>query len=191
MINQQSLLNQKNLAEKNLLLFFELTQKDLSQSSAKFMEIEQNLFTLMSRINIFEKELAKIQIEKKEVEVQENKLPNTKENTHEEEKDTQKSRKEPLLHSLFSISLSDSPQSFNNQIIFLKQKRFSKRCTNCPHINAKHYAKNMCVKCYHAKGRNKNAWNCEHVTKKHYALGLCQNCYHVNYVHKKKQKNIL
>ena len=47
----------------------------------------------------------------------------------------------------------------------------------CSHVNRKHYAKGMCMTCYHRAGRTKKAWTCPHTHKVHYALGLCQNCY--------------
>ena len=47
----------------------------------------------------------------------------------------------------------------------------------CPHKDRKHYAKNLCINCYHRYGRSKRAWLCEHIDKPHYAHGKCQNCY--------------
>ena len=52
----------------------------------------------------------------------------------------------------------------------------------CPHKNRKHYAKvkfsnkdyqNMCIDCYHRRGRTKKAWLCSHSEKLHYSKGLC------------------
>ena len=50
---------------------------------------------------------------------------------------------------------------------------------NCPHTDAKHYAKGMCNHCYHMFGRNNAglATQCEHKTKRNYCKGLCLNCY--------------
>ena len=48
---------------------------------------------------------------------------------------------------------------------------------DCPHKSRKHYAKNMCINCYHRKGRTKKAWACAHREALHYSKGLCQNCY--------------
>ena len=45
----------------------------------------------------------------------------------------------------------------------------------------KHYAKNMCITCYHRVGRTKKAWACSHSDKLHYSKGLCQNCYLATY----------
>ena len=59
----------------------------------------------------------------------------------------------------------------------LETKRKSKIITACPHVQRKHYAKNMCNNCYHKTGRNKNAWECDHKDRKHYAKGFCQMCY--------------
>jgi hypothetical protein len=39
----------------------------------------------------------------------------------------------------------------------------------------------MCYNCYHSKGRDKKAWKCIHNNKMHYAKGLCLNCYHSIY----------
>lgn len=68
-----------------------------------------------------------------------------------------------------------------------KRKRVMKN-TNCPHKNAKHYAKNMCSSCYHLRGRVKKAWKCEHINEFHYALGLCYNCYFSQHKKNKKEK---
>jgi hypothetical protein len=43
----------------------------------------------------------------------------------------------------------------------------------CPHKSRKHYAKNMCINCYHRRGRTKKAWMCIHSEKLHYSKGLC------------------
>lgn len=51
----------------------------------------------------------------------------------------------------------------------------------CPHKSRRHYAKNMCINCYHRRGRTKKAWACVHVEKLHYSKGLCQNCYLAKY----------
>lgn len=69
-----------------------------------------------------------------------------------------------------------------------KPKKTISRNTKCPHKSVKHYAKNMCSTCYHAKGREKKAWNCSHITASHYALGLCQDCYQLNYATIKKER---
>jgi len=56
-------------------------------------------------------------------------------------------------------------------------KKKTKEIINCPHVDRKHYAKNMCNNCYHKQGRMKKAWDCSHVNLFHYAKGKCQNCY--------------
>jgi hypothetical protein len=70
-----------------------------------------------------------------------------------------------------------------------EHKRRSKLITACPHVQRKHYAKNMCNNCYHKSGRNKNAWECEHQDRKHYAKGYCQMCYLKFYNLNKVNKN--
>lgn len=68
-----------------------------------------------------------------------------------------------------------------------KTKRLNlKTNTGCPHLDKKHYAKNMCYTCYHRIGREKKAWACVHVDKAHYALGKCHNCYQNNHTKVKK-----
>jgi hypothetical protein len=62
-----------------------------------------------------------------------------------------------------------------------KRSKSAKGVTECPHVERKHYAKNMCYNCYHNRGRNKCAWKCVHKEKRHYAKGVCQNCYHSSY----------
>ena len=61
-----------------------------------------------------------------------------------------------------------------------------KMCQKCPHKSRKHYAKNMCINCYHRKGRTKKAWACSHKDRLHYSKGLCQNCYLAKYYRKRK-----
>lgn len=58
----------------------------------------------------------------------------------------------------------------------------------CPHKGRKHYAKNMCINCYHRRGRTKKAWACIHSEKLHYSKGLCQNCYLSRYYRKRKEQ---
>eukprot|EP00347_Sterkiella_histriomuscorum_P000559 403375380 len=60
--------------------------------------------------------------------------------------------------------------------------------TKCPHVNRKHYAKNMCSSCYRKYGRNQNAWNCVHHDRLLYSMGMCQTCYLSDY-HKRKCKS--
>lgn len=58
----------------------------------------------------------------------------------------------------------------------------------CPHLDKKHYAKNMCHNCYHRKGKSRMADACEHTTRPHYSNGLCQSCYLAQYYLKRKIK---
>mmetsp|Transcript_178 Transcript_178/g.227 ORF Transcript_178/g.227 Transcript_178/m.227 type:complete len:115 (-) Transcript_178:341-685(-) len=59
----------------------------------------------------------------------------------------------------------------------LEQNKQLKEVTACPHHDRKHYAKNMCSRCYHKYGREKLAWACYHKNRPHYAKGRCQFCY--------------
>ena len=78
----------------------------------------------------------------------------------------------------------DKRNSNQLKLLTKKTKRTTKLCTACPHKDAVHYAKNMCSKCYHSKGRDKKSWNCSHTNKSHYALGLCHTCYQMKYIQK-------
>jgi len=69
---------------------------------------------------------------------------------------------------------------------FLNRKQ--RKVFKCPHKNKKHYAKNMCINCYHRRGRTKKAWDCPHKDKLHYSKGLCQNCYLAKYYRNRKEK---
>lgn len=60
----------------------------------------------------------------------------------------------------------------------------------CPHVDRKHYAKNMCLNCYHKCGKSKMASKCIHTNKSHYSNGLCQNCYLAQYYRKRKEKQL-
>lgn len=51
--------------------------------------------------------------------------------------------------------------------------RDSGKVMHCPHVNRRHYAKRMCMSCYHRVGRTKKAWACKHTNKLHYSKGLC------------------
>ena len=75
-------------------------------------------------------------------------------------------------------------QQFGHANIFDKKDMFL-----CPHLDKKHYAKNMCHNCYHRKGKSKMATACSHTNKPHYSVGLCQNCYLAQYYLKRKKKN--
>jgi hypothetical protein len=64
---------------------------------------------------------------------------------------------------------------------FLSKKKETKKNTACPHPERKHYAKNMCSKCYHKSGRSKPSYACQHTDRPLYARGMCQVCYLHNY----------
>ena len=72
-----------------------------------------------------------------------------------------------------------------------RNEKLIKTVTACPHVDSKHYAKNLCSNCYHRKGRDKKAWACKHVDRIHYAHGLCHNCYQTSHIEKVKQNNIV
>lgn len=59
------------------------------------------------------------------------------------------------------------------------------RVTACPHSDKKHYAKKMCLNCYHKFGRTKLAWKCSHKQRLHYAKGKCHMCYLHQLSHRK------
>mmetsp|Transcript_3481 Transcript_3481/g.3227 ORF Transcript_3481/g.3227 Transcript_3481/m.3227 type:complete len:137 (+) Transcript_3481:39-449(+) len=69
-------------------------------------------------------------------------------------------------------------------------KSSRKRITACPHVNKRHYAKNMCNNCYHRVGRQKKAWACPHEERQLYAKGMCQFCYLQSY-HKGRSCGII
>ena len=72
----------------------------------------------------------------------------------------------------------------------LSFNQFKQQNLSCPHGSRRHYAKNMCMNCYHRSGRTKKAWACSHNSKLHYSKGLCQNCYLANYYRERKAKNL-
>jgi hypothetical protein len=97
-----------------------------------------------------------------------------------------------LLNNKFSQSSSNLKNNDNfikdyfpsSNKTFLNTKRssqFLKKNTKCPHVDSRHYAKNMCSNCYHSRGRIKKSWRCSHTDRPHYALGVCQNCYQSRY----------
>lgn len=71
-----------------------------------------------------------------------------------------------------------------------KYNDFKAPNAGCPHGARRHYAKSMCMNCYHRSGRTKKAWACPHSNKLHYSKGLCQNCYLANYYRERKAKNL-
>lgn len=82
---------------------------------------------------------------------------------------------------LINTNLNNSIKIKNEMLSKRRSRKVLKQVTNCVHIEAKHYAKNMCNNCYHSKGRNKRAWACSHNDKPLYALGVCQSCYQLGY----------
>lgn len=82
--------------------------------------------------------------------------------------------------SAFDVSLSFS---FAN-MIYASPKRLMQN-TRCPHIERKHYAKNMCSACYHKTARPSRAWKCPHRHLPLYAKGRCHDCYIVHYYRRK------
>ena len=93
--------------------------------------------------------------------------------------------KEEDNNTQFNVESNDDKRTSNQlKLLSKKTKRTTKLCTACPHKDAIHYAKNMCSKCYHSKGRDKKSWNCSHTNKSHYALGLCHTCYQMKYIQK-------
>ena len=49
--------------------------------------------------------------------------------------------------------------------------------SECPHVNAQHYAKGMCKDCYSQNGRQKKSTQCPHTDRVAFARGLCHKCY--------------
>ena len=66
-----------------------------------------------------------------------------------------------------------------------RPSREAMKITACPHVNRKHYAKNMCSTCYRKHGRDQMAYKCEHTDQANYSMGLCQTCYLSDY-HKRQ-----
>lgn len=99
-----------------------------------------------------------------------------------------------ILPDLFSPDLALEPSLENPKKPAKVQNGRStkdpkKRITACPHVNKKHYAKNMCNNCYHRVGRRKTAWDCPHLERQLYAKGKCQFCYLQSY-HKSRYCNV-
>lgn len=90
------------------------------------------------------------------------------------------SNPEPGQSSDQADAVSDPKQ------IEFEQEKKKREIINCPHKTKKHYAKNMCITCYHRRGRTKKAWACPHSDKLHYSKGLCQNCYLARYYQNRK-----
>jgi hypothetical protein len=111
-------------------------------------------------------------------------------NNHFANKDNIQHRKRNRLDTQCkNTSISNSKNSAKNTINKLKdmkKQREFKTNSACPHVNKKHYAKNMCYNCYHRGGRSKKAWACIHTDRQHYSFGLCHNCY--QNIHNEKNK---
>jgi len=60
-----------------------------------------------------------------------------------------------------------------------------KREILCEHTEESHYAKNLCLACYHKYGRSTKPWKCDHEVM--YAKGLCKLCY-LNHYYKNKKR---
>jgi hypothetical protein len=60
----------------------------------------------------------------------------------------------------------------------------------CPHTDKRQYARKMCHKCYHLKGKKKLATKCAHLDQPHYSNGMCQTCYLADYYQKRKAKKL-
>lgn len=69
------------------------------------------------------------------------------------------------------------PALFKPVVLPAIDVKMMKSVTKCPHSTQRHYAKNMCCKCYQKFGRERLAWACNHKDKHHYAKGLCKVCY--------------
>jgi len=73
--------------------------------------------------------------------------------------------------------IEDREESIDlSELVNIKAK-ILKENTKCPHIERKHYAKNMCANCYRKNGREEYASKCPHSNKKMYSKGMCQTCY--------------
>lgn len=52
-------------------------------------------------------------------------------------------------------------------------KKEPKTNTVCGHLHLRHYARNMCHRCYHQRRIDKLATNCPHTSRALYARGMC------------------
>ena len=94
--------------------------------------------------------------------------------------------KVPANNGDLATALDGHPGLSDYEAILNDRKR--REIFKCPHVDKKHYAKNMCHNCYHRRGKTKMATACEHTNKPHYSNGLCQNCYLSQYYLKRKKK---
>jgi hypothetical protein len=111
-------------------------------------------------------------------------LAKAKEGTRIERKISEKLIKPTgIRKGLRSVSFSTSVSSGLEKLP--ESKKIKKR-NLCVHQDKKHYAKNLCYKCYHqAHDTRKKPWKCEHDTL--YAKGICQKCYIMQYCKKRKR----
>ena len=92
--------------------------------------------------------------------------------------------KEPTIRSDHA-TINSNKSDHNNH-----SKISNSRITRCPHTDQRHYAKNMCVRCYKKMGRTKAAWLCKHHDRPHYARGKCQSCYLCSYLKVRPSKHL-
>lgn len=179
----QSVVTNENIFQQKILQIGNFLKQELQRTLTYTNYIEKNSSQQMEALVILEgilrsgdviskKKKVKKNIEKKSIETHNTviKIPKTF---------------SPLKKAC-TTPVSTSSCTFEEEKL-LQRKRESKKILNCPHENAKHYAKGMCSNCYHSKGRKGHPWNCKHRTRALYAHGLCQNCYHVKYVRSKKE----
>jgi len=111
-------------------------------------------------------------------------LIKAKEGTQVERKISEKLIKPTgIRKGLRSVSIS---KSGSLELEKLPESKKIKKRNLCVHQDKKHYAKNLCYKCYHqAHDTRKKPWKCEHDTL--YAKGICQKCYIMQYCKKRKR----
>ena len=90
------------------------------------------------------------------------------------------------------VSANSSVKNDSEDEAYLEKVLASKaptamQITKCPHVNRKHYAKNMCSSCYRKFGRNQYATKCGHNDRLLYSMGMCQTCYLADY-HQRRTK---
>ena len=91
------------------------------------------------------------------------------------------------LKKQMSDTLGQAQKKINENQFHMAPKK-PEGIFNCPHTDKKQYAKNMCHKCYHSRGKAKMAYSCDHTDKPHYSNGMCQSCYLAQYYLKRKAK---
>lgn len=75
------------------------------------------------------------------------------------------------LHEESPLPVIPEPSSSTEEI--KQAQKAVMKITKCPHVNRKHYAKNMCSSCYRKYGRNQYAFKCEHTDRLLYSMGMC------------------